>query len=82
MSSREPVVHSFIVRIWLEEGAGAERETIWHGQVTHVPGGESRYFRDFVDMVDFISSSLGFVGHRRRVWLGRKLKRWLRLSWL
>jgi hypothetical protein len=82
MSSREPVVHSFIVRIWLEEGAEVERITIWHGQVTHVQGGESRYFRDFGALVDFIISSLGFVGRRRRGWLGRRLRRWLRLPWL
>ena len=80
MSSREPVVHSFIVRIWIEEGAEVEQITIWHGQVIHVPGGEGQYFRDFDNLVDFISSSLGFVRHRKHRWFGRKLKRWLRLS--
>jgi hypothetical protein len=80
MSSREPVAHSFIVRIWLEDGAEMEGITVWHGQVTHVPGGESRYFRDLDDLVDFIASSLDFMGRRRRGWLGRRLRRWLRLS--
>jgi hypothetical protein len=81
MSSGEPVAHSFIVRIWLEEGAEVERIAIWHAQVTHVPGGESRYFSDFDELVDFISSSLGLAPRRRRDWLGRKLRRWLRPPW-
>jgi len=82
MSSGEPVAHSFIVRIWLEEGAEVERMAIWHGQVTHVPGGESRYFSDFDELVDFISSSLGLAPRRRRGWLGRRLRRWLRPPWV
>lgn len=80
MSSRDPLVHSFIVRLSLEEVTGAERTTVWRGQVTHVPGGESRYFRNFDDLVDFIRFHIGLVGRGRRGRLWQMLRRWLRLS--
>jgi len=79
MSSHEPLAHSFIVRLWLEENAEDGETTVWRGQVTHVPGGESRYFRNFDDLVDFISSHIGQAGRRRLGWLRRKLREWLKL---
>jgi hypothetical protein len=83
MSSPEPVVHSFIVRIWVEEGAeveGSERQRIavWHGQIINVPGGETHYFRDFDALIDFMISNLGFEKRRRRDRLRQRLKRWLK----
>ena len=80
MSSGEPVMHSFIVRLWLEDGNETERITNWHGQVTHIPGGESRYFRNLDDLVDIIISYLGYARRRRRSWVGRIFRWCLRLS--
>jgi hypothetical protein len=83
MSSPEPVVHSFIVRVWVEEGVeieGSERRQIaaWHGQATNVPGGETYYFRDFGALIDFMISKLGFENRWRRDRLRQRLKRWLK----
>jgi hypothetical protein len=48
--------HLFMMRLWLEElGKG---QTEWRGQVQHVLSGETRYFRDWTTMVEFILTTL------------------------
>jgi hypothetical protein len=60
----EPYVHSFIVKVWVEEPAhGADRPN-WRGHVTHVPGGERRYLKDLGDIVDFIAPYLEQIALR------------------
>ena len=39
-------IHSFIVRIWLEETVAETGQTVWRGHITHVPSGVRRYFDD------------------------------------
>lgn len=80
MSSGGPVVHSFIVRFWVEEGCETERIANWHGQVTHVPGGESCYFRDLDGLFDIIISYIGSAKRRKRNWIVRFFRHYLRLS--
>ena len=53
MDTPEATVHSFIVKVWLEE-TGDENTTGWHGSVTHVPSGERHYLREFDDILTFI----------------------------
>jgi hypothetical protein len=36
---------TFILRLWLEAGAGNRNE--WRGQLQPIPDGQSRYFRDW-----------------------------------
>lgn len=42
----------FTVRVWLEDLGEGRSE--WRGQVQHVLGGETRYFRDWETLVAFI----------------------------
>jgi hypothetical protein len=74
MDLPEAEVHSFIVKLWFESEGGPVE---WHGHITHVPGGERRYFRELDDIVDFVELYLAQhnVPARGRV---RGLCRWLR----
>ncbi|HYP51954.1 MAG TPA: hypothetical protein VEQ42_00350, partial [Pyrinomonadaceae bacterium] len=58
METSDPSVHSFIVKIWVEEGARADATAAWRGHITHVPGGERRYLTHLDDIVDFITPYL------------------------
>jgi len=73
----ETNVHSFIVKLWLEEARDDTERTVWHGYVTHVPDGERRYLRDLNDIHEFIRCYLGEMDdpHRRSSWLRRLLRR-------
>ena len=53
-----PSIHSFIVRMWLEESGKNARRNIWRGYVTHIPGDERRYFSDIDEITVFIASYL------------------------
>jgi hypothetical protein len=76
--SLEATHHPFVIRIWLEEGAGGAYQATWRGHITHVPSGERRYLHDLDDVTAFIAPylesmdvSLGLCWRLRR-WL----KRW------
>lgn len=43
----------FTVRLWPEPAA--EGETRWRGQVTHVLSGETRFFREWQALLDFLA---------------------------
>jgi hypothetical protein len=75
MDLRESQVHSFIVKLWLEQ-SGDETDRAWHGFITHVPGGERRYLKEINDIPDFIERYLAGMNFRphRETWL----KRWSR----
>jgi hypothetical protein len=68
----EPNVHSFIIKLRLEEALYESGPTTWHGYITHVPSGERSYLRDLDGIAAFITPYLeaGGVktGLRRRVW--------------
>jgi len=49
--SFESVTHSFVVKIWLEDGD----QTRWRGHITHIPDGERRYVEELADVIDFIA---------------------------
>jgi len=59
-------LHSFIVKIWLEETAEEDGRATWRGHVTHVPGGERRYIQDLDQIRDFIIPYLEEMGVRCR----------------
>lgn len=54
----EARVHSFIIRLWLEDGTEGEMETtnrmLWRGHITHIPGNERSYVKDFDEIKSFI----------------------------
>ena len=64
MSSAEFKVHSFIIKMWLEEDATKNSETIWHGHITHVPSGEKRYLKNLGEIEAFIEPYLKAMGIR------------------
>lgn len=51
MDTPEATLHSFIVKLWLEETGD---ESSWHGYITHVPSGDRQYLRELADIVAFI----------------------------
>ncbi|HEY2962159.1 MAG TPA: hypothetical protein VGJ37_07055 [Pyrinomonadaceae bacterium] len=58
MDTSESKVHSFIVKLWLDETADKSRKPAWHGYITHVPDGERRYLKRLSEMVDFVKRYL------------------------
>ena len=72
----ESQVHSFIVKLWLESVAEEADRAVWHGHITHVPGGERRHFRDLDEIRDFIEPYVEAEG--AHVAGGGKVRRWLR----
>ena len=75
MSAEESGIHSFIVRIWLEENAADNGKAVWRGSVTHVLSGRQRYIQGLDEIGAFILPYLQEMG----VKLGTRwrLKRWL-----
>ena len=47
--------HSFIVRVWTEPREIQGEPVILRGMIEHVKGGEKMYFKDFDEMIAFIS---------------------------
>jgi hypothetical protein len=63
-ASAEFNVHSFIVKVWLEEEATKNSDSSWHGHITHVPSGEKRYLKDLDQIALFIRPYLEAMGIR------------------
>ncbi len=62
MRNRETPIHSFTIRLWLEERQTKEvthpNNARWRGHITHIPTRFRRYFEDLDDIKPFISSYL------------------------
>lgn len=81
MDLSESQVHSFIVKLWLESVAEEAGRAVWHGHITHVPGGERMHFRDLDEIRGFIEPYVGEAGGGAgRGRMGRWLRRWRRRS--
>lgn len=50
----EAQLHSFIVKLWLEDATDDTDGTAWRGQIKHVPSGEHRHIKSFDEITDFI----------------------------
>jgi hypothetical protein len=61
-ASAEFNVHSFIVKVWLEEDATKNSGSIWRGHITHVPSGEKRYLKSLGEIAVFIEPYLKAMG--------------------
>ena len=66
MALPEHALHSFIVRIWLEETAEEAPEVHWRGHITHIPSQKRRYFEDLNDIPVFVTPYLEDMGARLR----------------
>lgn len=69
----ESATHSFVIKIWLEDGD----QLRWRGHITHVPSGERRYVEDMGEIRDFILPYLEQMGVKPG--LLRRARRWLSL---
>jgi len=63
-ASAEFNVHSFIVKVWLEDDATINSGGIWHGHITHVPSGDRRYLKNLGEIIVFIEPYLKAMGIR------------------
>src|SRR5262245_50898234 len=70
-------VHSFIVKVWLEQDSNIDGESTWRGHITHVPGGEDLYLRNLGEIAAFIEPYLKKMGIRFR--RTDRIMRWLRI---
>jgi hypothetical protein len=78
MEIPESRVHSFIVKIWLEEMGDEPGTFSYRGYITHVPSGERRYLKRLSDVRDFIENYLEKMGAKRPGFSLRKYLRRLR----
>jgi len=58
MDLAESTLHSFIVKLWLDDQDGKKGREVWRGQVTHVPSGAHRYLKRLSDIDEFIREYL------------------------
>ncbi|MCI0520636.1 MAG: hypothetical protein L0Z70_10340 [Chloroflexi bacterium] len=79
MGFSEPVILSFIVKIWLEESLDEPEQIRWRGRITHVPSGKQQYFLSLSECAVFIREHLQELGVRPS--LGREMHRSIR-RWL
>lgn len=58
METPEAIIHSFIIKIWIEEIFPEEERLVWEGHMVHVPDNEFKYFRNLEDIPRYISQYL------------------------
>jgi hypothetical protein len=58
MERSDPIIHSFVIKVWLEV-TGPDDEPHAHGYITHIPGGERTYLKDLDEIGPFIRLLLG-----------------------
>ena len=58
----ESQVHSFVIKLWLEQSGDDVNRIVWRGYITHVPDGERRYLKKVSDVTDFIDGYLPQLG--------------------
>jgi hypothetical protein len=58
MDLAESTLHSFIVKLWLEDEDRNAGRRVWRGYVTHVPSGAHRYLKCLSDIEEFIKEYL------------------------
>lgn len=77
MDVGEATVHSFIIKLWLEDDESQGQRTAWHGYITHVPTGARRYLQSLSDVTEFIKQHVDDNGSqtifksRKESWLKR-----------
>lgn len=76
MDQSEFGIHSFIVKIWLEETVEEAGQATWRGVITHIPGGEQRYVKDLEEVLDLIKFYLEKAGVQFN--LRWRVRRWLK----
>jgi hypothetical protein len=75
MDFAESQLHSFIVKLWLEDSEEGSRSS-WAGQIKHVPGGEYRYIRNLEEITAFIKPYLESMG--AEIGSCARMRRWIK----
>jgi hypothetical protein len=68
-------IHSFVIKIWLEETMGESGRVVWRGRITHVSSGERRLIKHLNEIHSFVWPYLETVGVKPNI--GRRVGRWL-----
>lgn len=68
-------IHSFIVKIWLEEPAEGSGQAVWRGRITHVPSEKSQSLMHLHEIIAFILPYLERMGVRFRA--QERVMQWL-----
>jgi hypothetical protein len=76
MDAPESKVHSFIVKLWLEDAGDGTELAGWRGYVTHVPSGKRCYLQTLDDILSFVESYVPEVDRARGLRDGRWRKLW------
>jgi len=61
MSQFEAEAHSFIVRLWRENGVAVSEAPGWRGRVEHVQSGRYQYFARLDDLPGILHEQTGQV---------------------
>ncbi len=75
MDSLDSTTQSFIVKVWVEEGAEENSRSVWYGHITHVLSGERHYLKNLDQIQDVIAPYLEEMGVR--LGMRWRVKRWL-----
>ena len=51
-------LHSFILKIWLEDRQGEAGPLLWRGHITHVSSKAERYVKSIEEAIDFIREQI------------------------
>lgn len=70
----ERTTHSFVLRLWREEGAVRGGQPFWRGTITHLPGSERQTVQQLSEIIAFVVPYLEQLG--LRVAIGWRLQRW------
>jgi hypothetical protein len=74
MDIPESKVHSFIIKLWIEDAETKGR--VWHGYITHVPDGGRRYLQSLHDILSFVEP---YVAETGAVTEGSRARWWWKL---
>jgi hypothetical protein len=62
MDSTKSTIHSFIVKVWVEETAEEAGQVTWRGHIIHVPSGKRHYIQDLDAIKAFVTPYLEAMG--------------------
>ncbi len=58
-------IHSFVIRVWLEENSSDSGDAVWRGHITHVESKARRHFDRLGETLDFIQP---YLADRNLLW--------------
>jgi len=75
MELPENSIHSFVIKIWLEESAAEAGRARWRGHISHVATGQRHHVQSLGDLPAFVAPYLRQMGVEIDV--ARDLQLWL-----